>query len=117
MAPREAFASGRLTERVEREPLGVVGAICAWNYPVYQGANLAAPLLAGNAVLYKPSELAPRTARLVAAAAHAAGLHPALLAPLRASRAAGRALAAQPGLGCAHGAAVAARVARARCAG
>jgi acyl-CoA reductase-like NAD-dependent aldehyde dehydrogenase len=100
LASRDA-RGGPLRERVEREPLGVVGAISAWNYPLLLGVNAAAPaLLAGNAVLYKPSEVSPLAGAAVAHAAHAAGVHPALLCALPASRAAGRALATQPGLGC-----------------
>ena len=57
--------------RIIPQPLGVVGVIGAWNYPV---ATLFAPMVcalaAGNSVILKPSEQAPRTAetltRLVA---------------------------------------------------
>jgi hypothetical protein len=103
LAPRTAHAAddGALTERVELEALGVVGAISAWNYPVFLATNVAASaLLAGNAVLFKPSELAPRAGGAVADALRAAGVHGALFATLPHARAYGRALAAQPGLGC-----------------
>ena len=52
--------------RIVRQPLGVVGVISPWNYPV-QLALLpaAAALAAGNRVMLKPSELAPRTAALL----------------------------------------------------
>jgi acyl-CoA reductase-like NAD-dependent aldehyde dehydrogenase len=50
---------GGTVEFVEREPLGVVANISAWNYPWFVGTNVYVPaLLAGNAVLYKPSEYA-----------------------------------------------------------
>jgi acyl-CoA reductase-like NAD-dependent aldehyde dehydrogenase len=45
---------------VAREPLGVVGAISPWNYPLLMAAWKIAPALAaGNCVVLKPSELAP----------------------------------------------------------
>src|SRR6478609_3912826 len=49
-------------ERVTWEPLGVIANISAWNYPYFVGSNVFVPaLLTGNAVLYKPSELASLT--------------------------------------------------------
>lgn len=46
-----------LVEKIVYEPLGVVCNISAWNYPYNVGVNVFVPaLLAGNAVLYKPSE-------------------------------------------------------------
>jgi acyl-CoA reductase-like NAD-dependent aldehyde dehydrogenase len=51
-----------LKERITYEPLGVVCNISAWNYPYLVGVNVFVPaLLAGNAVLYKPSEYATLT--------------------------------------------------------
>jgi acyl-CoA reductase-like NAD-dependent aldehyde dehydrogenase len=51
-----------LVERISYEPLGVVCNISAWNYPYLVGVNVFVPaLLAGNAVLYKPSEYATLT--------------------------------------------------------
>lgn len=50
---------GNLTEKISYEPLGVVCNISAWNYPYLVGINVFVPaLLAGNAVMYKPSEYA-----------------------------------------------------------
>ena len=52
---------------VEHLPLGVVGVISPWNYPVNLAlAPVAAALAAGNRVLLKPSELTPRTSALMA---------------------------------------------------
>jgi acyl-CoA reductase-like NAD-dependent aldehyde dehydrogenase len=51
-----------LEERITYEPLGVVCNISAWNYPYLVGVNVFAPaLIAGNAVVYKPSEFAIMT--------------------------------------------------------
>jgi betaine-aldehyde dehydrogenase len=46
--------------RLEREPIGVVGMICPWNYPLLQAAWKIAPALAaGCTLVIKPSELTP----------------------------------------------------------
>jgi acyl-CoA reductase-like NAD-dependent aldehyde dehydrogenase len=51
-----------MVEKITYEPLGVVCNISAWNYPFLVGVNVFVPaLLAGNAVLYKPSEYATLT--------------------------------------------------------
>ncbi|GAB2726310.1 betaine-aldehyde dehydrogenase [Halomonas garicola] len=58
-----------------REPLGVIGAIGAWNYPLQIACWKAAPALAaGNAVVFKPSEVTPLTAMQLAETLTAAGL-------------------------------------------
>jgi acyl-CoA reductase-like NAD-dependent aldehyde dehydrogenase len=50
---------GLTKEKIVYEPLGVVCNISAWNYPYLVGTNVfVAALIAGNAVFYKPSELA-----------------------------------------------------------
>jgi acyl-CoA reductase-like NAD-dependent aldehyde dehydrogenase len=50
---------GEMTERIAYEPLGVICNISAWNYPYLVGVNVFIPaLLAGNTVMYKPSEFA-----------------------------------------------------------
>lgn len=52
-----------LEEKISYEPLGVICNISAWNYPYLVGVNVFVPaLLAGNAVMYKPSEYATLTA-------------------------------------------------------
>lgn len=51
-----------LEERITYEPLGIICNISAWNYPYLVGVNVFVPaLLAGNAVMYKPSEYATLT--------------------------------------------------------
>jgi aldehyde dehydrogenase (NAD+) len=60
---------------VVREPVGVVGAITPWNYPLHQIALKVAPALAtGCTVVLKPSEVAPFNAFILAEAAEAAGV-------------------------------------------
>jgi acyl-CoA reductase-like NAD-dependent aldehyde dehydrogenase len=60
---------------VLREPVGVVGCITPWNYPLHQIANKVAPALAaGCTVVVKPSEVAPINAFILAEVIHAAGL-------------------------------------------
>ncbi|WP_030490774.1 aldehyde dehydrogenase family protein [Micromonospora chokoriensis] len=60
---------------IVREPIGVVGAITPWNFPLQQIVSKLAPaLLAGNTMVFKPSENAPLTARLLAEAAAEAGV-------------------------------------------
>jgi aldehyde dehydrogenase (NAD+) len=52
---------------VVREPVGVVGAITPWNYPLHQiVAKVAPALLAGCTIVLKPSEIAPLTAGILA---------------------------------------------------
>ncbi|MDZ5650575.1 coniferyl aldehyde dehydrogenase [Nitrospirillum sp. BR 11828] len=52
---------------VQPQPLGVVGIIAPWNYPLFLALGpLAGALAAGNRVLLKPSELTPRTTALIA---------------------------------------------------
>jgi len=60
---------------VVREPVGVVGAITPWNYPLHQIALKVAPALAaGCTVVLKPSEVAPFNAFVLAEVVEAAGL-------------------------------------------
>src|SRR6476620_8066671 len=51
-----------MVERISYEPLGVICNISAWNYPYLVGVNVFIPaLLAGNSVMYKPSEYSTLT--------------------------------------------------------
>ena len=60
---------------VVREPIGVVGAITPWNFPLHQVAlKVAAALAAGCTVVLKPSEVAPMTAFMLAEIMHEVGL-------------------------------------------
>ncbi len=60
---------------VVREPIGVVGAITPWNYPLHQIAAKVAPaLVAGCTVVLKPSEVAPLNAFVLAEVCEEVGL-------------------------------------------
>ncbi len=60
---------------IVREPIGVLGAITPWNYPLHQIANKVAPALAaGCTVVLKPSEVVPLNAFILAEVIEAAGL-------------------------------------------
>lgn len=62
---------------VTREPVGVVGAIVPWNFPLVMAAWKIGPVLAaGNSLVLKPSEKSPLTAIRVAQLALEAGLPP-----------------------------------------
>jgi acyl-CoA reductase-like NAD-dependent aldehyde dehydrogenase len=60
---------------IVREPIGVVGCITPWNYPLHQiAAKVAFAMAAGCTVVLKPSEVAPIDAFMLAEIIHAAGL-------------------------------------------
>jgi aldehyde dehydrogenase (NAD+) len=60
---------------VIQEPVGVVGAITPWNYPLHQiAAKVAYALAAGCTVVLKPSEIAPLDAYILAEIIHDVGL-------------------------------------------
>jgi aldehyde dehydrogenase (NAD+) len=60
---------------VIREPIGVVGAITPWNFPLHQiVAKVAPAIVAGNTVVLKPTEIAPLTAGILAEITAEAGL-------------------------------------------
>jgi len=62
---------------ITREPLGVVGAIVPWNFPMLMAAWKLAPALAtGNSVILKPSEKSPLSAIRLAELALEAGIPP-----------------------------------------
>ncbi len=62
---------------ITREPMGVIGAIVPWNYPMIMAAwKLGPALAAGNSVVLKPSEKSPLTALRLADLAVEAGIPP-----------------------------------------
>ncbi|MFD3540305.1 aldehyde dehydrogenase family protein [Streptomyces sp. NPDC058662] len=76
----ELGASYAFEERIRNstvllEPVGVVGAITPWNYPLHQVVAKVAPALAaGCTLVLKPAEDTPLTAQLFAEAVHEAGV-------------------------------------------
>lgn len=67
--------SGDHTSYVRREPIGVVGSIAPWNYPLQMAAWKILPAIAaGNTVVLKPAEITPLTSLLFAQAAIDAGI-------------------------------------------
>jgi aldehyde dehydrogenase (NAD+) len=69
------FTEKRGTTLVVKEPIGVVGLITPWNWPLNQIVCKVAPALAGgNTMVLKPSEIAPITGILFAEAMHEAGV-------------------------------------------
>ena len=84
-----------MEEHISYEPLGVVANISAWNYPYFVGSNVFLPaLLAGNAVLYKPSEHATLTGLEIAELFRDAGVPADVFAPVVGAGHAGAALLA-----------------------
>ncbi len=62
-------------QEITYDPLGVIANISAWNYPYLVGVNVIVPaLIAGNAVLYKPSEYATETGKKIEQLLHASGI-------------------------------------------
>ena len=75
IAERAVHTGDGFEERVSYEPVGVVAHISAWNYPYFVSLNSIVPaLLCGNAVLYKPSELATLTGLRIVDLLHRAGV-------------------------------------------
>ncbi len=74
IAPR-LVSAGDVEERITSEAVGVVAHVSAWNYPYFVGLNTIVPaLLTGNAVLYKPSELATLTGLRLVDLMHRSGV-------------------------------------------
>lgn len=70
-----AFEAEVGSSMVIREPVGVVGCITPWNYPLHQIVGKVAPALAaGCTVVLKPSEVAPLDAYVLAEVVHEVGL-------------------------------------------
>lgn len=100
LAATYAFEERAGNSTVFHEPVGVVGAITPWNYPLHQIVAKTAPALAaGCTIVVKPAEDTPLVARLFAEAVHEAGIPAGVfnlvtgLGPV-----AGQALAGHPGV-------------------
>lgn len=82
---------------ITREPLGVVGVVTPWNYPLLLAVWRIAPALAtGNSVVLKPSEEAPFTALRLAALALEAGIPEGVFNVIPGGAEAGQALGLHP---------------------
>ncbi|UGY93868.1 gamma-aminobutyraldehyde dehydrogenase [Streptomyces gobiensis] len=67
--------SGDHTSYIRREPIGVIGSIAPWNYPLQMAAWKILPAIAaGNTIVLKPAELTPLTSLMFAQAATEAGI-------------------------------------------
>jgi acyl-CoA reductase-like NAD-dependent aldehyde dehydrogenase len=92
-----ADVDNKLEERITHEPLGVVANISAWNYPYFVGSNVFVPaLIAGNAVLYKPSEYATLTGLSIAQLLRESGVPEDVFSPVIGDGLAGAAVLRQP---------------------
>ena len=80
-------------------PIGVVGSIVPWNFPLLMAAWKIAPAIAcGNTVVLKPAETTPLTALVLAEICEEAGLPPGVVNVVTGDGATGAALVAHPGV-------------------
>lgn len=90
---------GKSFAYTRREPLGIVAGIGAWNYPLQIACWKAAPALAaGNAMIFKPSELTPLTALELGRVFQQAGLPDGVFNVLVGDHRTGEQLVAHPGI-------------------
>ncbi|MFC6237895.1 gamma-aminobutyraldehyde dehydrogenase [Longivirga aurantiaca] len=89
---------GAHTSVVRREPVGVIGSIAPWNYPLQMAIWKVMPAIAaGNAIVLKPAELTPLTALMLAEDCRTAGIPDGVVNVVTgAGRVAGEALLAHP---------------------
>lgn len=93
-APRTVVAHG-VSGLIEQAPLGVVAAIKPWNFPISIPLwSIAPALLAGNSVVFKPSELVPRLGAHIAELFWRAGVPDGVLQLVQGAEDTGRALVA-----------------------
>ncbi|BBC73278.1 aldehyde dehydrogenase [Altererythrobacter sp. B11] len=92
-----AIPGARFTASTRREPIGVVGAIAPWNFPMMIGLWKIMPALAaGCTVVLKPSEVTPLTSLRLASLAKEAGLPAGVLNVITGDGKAGKALVDHP---------------------
>jgi betaine-aldehyde dehydrogenase len=86
------------TSMIRREPIGVVGQVAPWNYPMMMAVWKFAPAIAaGNTVVLKPSDTTPAsTVRIAELVAEAGALPPGVLNVICGDRDSGRALVEHP---------------------
>ncbi|MCU0264896.1 MAG: gamma-aminobutyraldehyde dehydrogenase [Actinomycetia bacterium] len=87
-----------MTSIIRREPVGVIGQVTPWNYPMMMGVWKFAPALAaGNAVVLKPSDTTPVSmVRMAELIAESGALPPGVLNVICGDRDTGRALVEHP---------------------
>ncbi|HXH19362.1 MAG TPA: aldehyde dehydrogenase family protein [Chitinophagales bacterium] len=97
LADETVYTETGLTEKISYEPLGVIASISAWNYPYLVGTNVFIPaLIAGNAVLYKPSEFSTLTGLEIGRLLREAGVSKDVFQVVVGAREAGEALLELP---------------------
>ncbi|MDB5428909.1 MAG: aldehyde dehydrogenase [Caulobacter sp.] len=97
IAPNMGGGLSVLTTVVEREPIGVVAAITAYNFPFSIAIfKIAAALAMGNTMVLKPSPFTPFVTLAIAQAAHAAGFPPGVLNIITGGAAEGAVLTSDP---------------------
>ncbi|TCP59191.1 acyl-CoA reductase-like NAD-dependent aldehyde dehydrogenase [Tumebacillus sp. BK434] len=80
---------------VEYKPMGVIGVISPWNYPLYLSiVPVLSALIAGNTVLFKPSEVTPLVGAVIEDLFAAAGFPPHVVQVLHGGRETGQAVVA-----------------------
>jgi acyl-CoA reductase-like NAD-dependent aldehyde dehydrogenase len=86
MSQRPLWMWGQ-ADTVHRRPRGVVGIIGTWNYPLFlNGVQIVQALTAGNAVVWKPSEVAPSSAAALCSLLQRAGFSNGLVQMLEPTR-------------------------------
>ncbi len=86
------------TSMIRREPIGVVGSIAPWNYPLQMaGWKILPAIAAGNTIVLKPAEITPLTSLMMAEACRDAGIPDGVVNVVTgAGRVVGEALLAHP---------------------
>jgi len=97
IATQTVFNADGMREEIQREPLGLIGNISAWNYPWFVGGNVYVPgLLTGNSILYKPSEYAALSGLAMRDRLYEAGVPEDIFLTVIGAGETGKALLAQP---------------------
>jgi betaine-aldehyde dehydrogenase len=95
----ETTSIGESWVYTRREPLGVCAGIGAWNYPIQIACWKTGPALAcGNAMIYKPSEVTPLTALILAEILTESGLPDGVFNVVQGAGEVGAALSTHPGI-------------------
>jgi succinylglutamic semialdehyde dehydrogenase len=98
-AGEQIAANDGLTQAVRHRPHGVLAVLGPYNFPAHlPNGHIVPALLAGNAIVFKPSELAPATAERMGALWAEAGLPDGVLEIVQGDGETGRALAGHDGI-------------------